>query len=236
MCEREKDTTCRKGNSRTAGCQPAFVITHTSMTEEKDDLSRPKGWHDRGYLPHFDGGEIIQFITFRLADSLPQNVVEGLKLKLERNLISEIEYHRKIDKYLDNGFGCGYLKDCRIAEVVEENLHRFDGVRYKLFSWVIMPNHVHILLRPMENTLLSDIMHSMKSYTANRANKVLNRTGKFWSAEYFDRYMRDYDHFEKTVAYIHGNPVKAGLCEKASDWRFSSAWIDMAGTQAASLP
>ncbi len=206
------------------------------MIDGKQDEPRAKGWHDRGYLPHFDGGEIIQFITYRLADSLPQNVIEDLKLKLERNSISEIEYHRKIDKYLDNGFGCGYLKDRRIAAVIEENLLKFNGDRYKLFSWVIMPNHVHVLLRPMENMTLSDIMHSMKSYTANRANKVLKRTGKFWSSEYFDRYMRDYDHFEKTVAYIHNNPVKAGLCEKTSDWRFSSAWIDKAGTQAASLP
>jgi REP element-mobilizing transposase RayT len=70
---------------------------------------------------------------------------------------------------------------------------------------------------------LSSIMHSIKSYTANQANRILDRSGDFWATEYFDRYIRDGKHFSSTVAYIHNNPVKAGLCALAADWPFSSA-------------
>ena len=85
------------------------------MINEKEDGSHPKFWYGRGFLPHFDGGQIIQFITFRLADSLPQIVLDGYKLQLEQDLISDIEYHRKIDKYLDKGLGNNFLKDARIG-------------------------------------------------------------------------------------------------------------------------
>jgi hypothetical protein len=61
--------------------------------ENQGNTSRPKFWHDRGYLPHFDGGQIAQFVTFRLADSIPQNVVAKLKTELERKIITEKEYH-----------------------------------------------------------------------------------------------------------------------------------------------
>lgn len=196
------------------------------MDDMKPQITSPKGWYNRGYLPHFDGGQIIQFITFRLADSLPKHVLERFQIELERGIISEIEYHRKIDKYLDEGLGKRYLADVRIAEIVEENLLRFNGERYNLHAWVLMPNHGHILLTPKEGYSLATIVHSMKSYTANRANKILGRTGKFWSNDYFDRFMRDNAHFEKTIAYIHNNPVKAGLCANFRDWRFGSGRLE----------
>lgn len=185
----------------------------------------PKLWYGRGYLPHFDGGEVTQFITFRLSDSLPQNVLEKWKIEVEQGLITEIEFHRLVDKYLDNGIGNCYLKDERIAKLIEETLLFFDGQKYKLIAWVLMPNHVHLLLIPKNNFSLSEIMHSIKSYTSHEANKILGRKGNFWSKEYFDRFMRDYEHFAKTIAYIENNPVKAGLCEKANEWQFSSAFV-----------
>lgn len=188
-----------------------------------DSGKDPRGWYSRGYLPHFDGGEVTQFITFRLSDSLPVSVLNQYQRQLEQELITEIEFHKKIDRYLDNGGGAKYLQNTSIAEIVEENLLRFDGERYKLLHWVIMANHVHILLSPNKGVSLESIMHSMKSFTANRANKMLGRTGKFWSPEYFDRYIRDNRHFENTVAYIHNNPVKAGLCGNSTDWRFGCA-------------
>lgn len=184
----------------------------------------PKLWYGRGYLPHFDGGEVTQFITFRLADSLPQNVLEKWKIEVEQRIITEIEYHRMIDKYLDKSIGNCYLNNERIAKLIQETLLFFDGKKYKLIAWVLMPNHVHLLLIPKSDFTLAEIMHSIKSYTAHEANKLLERKGSFWSKEYFDRFMRDYEHFEKTIAYIENNPVKAGLCEKASDWRFGSAF------------
>ena len=183
----------------------------------------PKGWHDRGYLPHFDGGAIIQFVTYRLADSLPRSILLKIKFRLDAGQISEIEYHREIQRVLDKGFGPNHLRNESIAGLIEENLLRFNDERYSLLHWVIMPNHVHVLLRPAEGFALASIMHSMKSYTANRANKLLGRAGRFWSIEYFDRYIRNLDHYERTVAYIHVNPVKAGLSERAIDWHFGCA-------------
>ena len=136
----------------------------------------------------------------------------------------------KVEKYLDQGIGNCYLRRTEIAEMMEENLLKFDGVKYKLHAWVIMPNHVHLLLTPKEGYSLSEIVHSCKSYTSNQANRILDITGRFWFPEPFDRFMRDYEHFEKTFNYIERNPVKAGLCENQSDWRFSSAWHRKHGT------
>ncbi len=136
-----------------------------------------------------------------------------------------------VEKYLDQGIGNCYLRQNKIAEMVEENLLRFDGVKYKLHAWVIMPNHVHLLLTPKEGHSLSEIVHSCKSFTANRANKMLDLEGRFWFPEAFDRFIRDFEHFEKTLNYIENNPAKAGLCMKRSDWRFSSAWHREHGAQ-----
>jgi REP element-mobilizing transposase RayT len=188
-----------------------------------NDNSTPKYWYKRGFLPHYDGGQIPQFITFRLADSLPRHILEGYKLQYEKKLISEVEYYRILDKYLDLGNGASYLRHESVASIVEENILRFDAEKYRLFSWVIMPNHVHVLLSPLENMPLASVMHSMKSFTANQANRLLGRRGRFWSVEYFDRYIRNHEHFENTVTYIENNPVKAGLCRVPSEWRFGSA-------------
>lgn len=184
-----------------------------------------KGWHSRGYLPHFDGGEILQFITLHLGDALPVKVVEKWRTELRGELEEEaqIKLFWRVEKYIDNGYGGCFLNKAEIAEIVQNSLLHFDEERYRLISWVIMPNHIHFLLRPMPNFELSDIIHSLKSFTALKANRLLQRSGKFWQEDYFDRYIRNQEHFEKTVSYIEMNPVKAGLCQNANDWRFGSA-------------
>ena len=184
----------------------------------------PKGWYSRGYLPHYDGGQITQFLTYRLADSLPQKVLRNLEFQLERGIITEREKLIQVEKFLDQGIGKCYLRRPEIAAIVEENILKFADIKYKLHAWVIMPNHIHLLLTPNAGYSLSEIVHSCKSYTSTMANKLLNRTGRFWFPEPFDRFIRDYEHFEKAFNYIERNPVKAGLCENQSDWRFSSAW------------
>ena len=146
----------------------------------------PRGWHYRGYLPHFDGGELAQFVTFRVADGLRGEP----------------------------------LSDPRLAEVVEGALLHFDGERYRLHAWVIMPNHVHVLLIPRRDNHVSDIVHSWKSFTSKRANRLLGRNGQFWQEDYLDRYIRDQSHFDATLEYIEQNPVKAGLCRNPQDWPF----------------
>jgi REP element-mobilizing transposase RayT len=182
------------------------------------------GWRSRGYLPHFDDGEVTQFITIRLADSIPQKVLERWRIELENERITDVEYRKKIEYYLDQGYGSCYLKDERIAEIVKENLLYHEGKKYSLFAWVIMPNHVHYFVRQIPPFTLAEVTHSNKSYTAHAANKVLGRSGQFWVHESFDRYIRSEKHFLKTIEYIKNNPVKAGLCEKASDWKYSSAY------------
>jgi REP element-mobilizing transposase RayT len=177
-------------------------------------------------LPHFDGGPIPQFITFRLGDSMPKTVIDRWRKELEREAAHNIDslLRCRIENYLDQGYGACYLKDNRVANVIEDSLLYYDEKCYKLTSWVVMPNHVHVLLTPTVGEELSSILHSIKSYTAHRANEILDRSGQFWQEECFDRFIRNSKHFQSVVSYIENNPVKARLCKKASDWRYSSAW------------
>ena len=125
------------------------------------DIPQPCYWYTRGYLPHYDDQLRTQFVTFRLADSLPKAVLDKFKAALDRNLLTEIEYHRRLDRFLDTGYGSNFLKDPKIADTVAENLYRFHDDKYRLLSWVIMPNHVHILIAQLNETPLAEIMHSM---------------------------------------------------------------------------
>jgi REP element-mobilizing transposase RayT len=212
----------------------AKMLPETAMTLHEDHHRvelRAAGWHTRGYLPHFDGVAIPQFITFHLADSLPKKVIlrwkeelKSLTCKQERILLQ-----KRIESYLDQGYGKTFLRDPRVAGMVQNSLLKFDGLRYKLFAWVVMPNHTHSLMTRSEDRELKDIMHSLKSYTSHEANKILRREGQFWFEDYFDRYIRSERHFRKTVEYIENNPVKAKLCEKPSDWPFGSAWFKRSG-------
>ena len=185
------------------------------------------GWHSRGYLPHFDAAEITQTVTFRLADSLPQTVLERWKRELVVDSAENADkvLRRRIEYYLDQGYGSAVLGDARVAAMVQQSLLYFDGQRYRLSAWVVMPNHVHMLLTPDAQWSLSQIMKSLKSYTSHEANRILGDRGQFWMEDYFDRYIRDEKHFANAISYIENNPVKAGLCQKPRDWKFSSAWF-----------
>ncbi|HVF29645.1 MAG TPA: transposase [Pyrinomonadaceae bacterium] len=176
------------------------------------------GWYSRGRLPHFDGGPITQFFTFRLSDSVPQSLIEKWKEKL-----SDVQFRKQVEKFLDAGYGSCYLKVPAVATLVANSLKYHDGKKYDLGAWVIMPNHTHFTATPYEGVELSEIAHSIKSYTAHEANKIVSRTGRFWQVEPFDRYIRNERHYSSVVRYIENDPVKAGLCKTASDWKFSSA-------------
>ncbi|MBV9215594.1 MAG: transposase [Acidobacteria bacterium] len=197
-------------------------------TPIRERIKRARGiepdcpWHHRGYLPHFDSANSVQFITLRLAGSIPRNSLRKLKHQHLQKQITEIEYHRAVERILDAGYGPTFLGRSEIAALVSENLLHFDGSKYQLLRWVIMPTHVHILLEQLGQSLAS-IIHSLKSYTANRANKLLDRSGSFWSADYYDRYVRDGKHFLNTVNYIHRNPVKANMCGSSAEWDFGCA-------------
>jgi REP element-mobilizing transposase RayT len=131
---------------------------------------------------------------------------------------------------LDQGYGETCLGNRRIASFVEDDLLSFDGASFHLSAWVVMPNHVHFLATRLEGATFSRIMQSFKSLTSHKANRLLSRKGPFWMADYFDRYIRNGDHFVKTIQYIEMNPVKAKLCKRPEDWPFSSArWRSGAG-------
>jgi REP element-mobilizing transposase RayT len=151
----------------------------------------------------------------RLADSLPRAVVEALRWQADAA--------QQIDRRLDAGLGSCWLGREDVASAVQHAILHFHGNRYRVLARCIMPNHVHVVLEPASGHRLGTIVHSWKSFTANKANKLIGRTGAFWHDDYFDRYMRDEDHLISTIGYVEQNPVEAGLVETASDWRWSSA-------------
>jgi REP element-mobilizing transposase RayT len=166
------------------------------------ELLRQAGWHTRGYLPHFDGLAIAQTVTLHLADAVPAKVIERWQRML-RDLPDEQQLavmQQRIDKYLDNGYGKCFLEDPNVAKLVQDSLLRFDGDRYRLFAWCIMPNHEHSLMTRSDTCELENIMQAHKSYTAHQANKLLHRKGQFWMVEYFDRMIRNQEHFYNAFA------------------------------------
>ena len=176
----------------------------------------PKYWHSRGYLPHCDVPGLLQFITFRLADSLPADAFEGLCQDSD-------ERNSRIEELLDAGYGECLLQHSEVAVIVENALLHFDGQRYLLLAWCVMPNHVHLLIQTCEEWNLSDLLHGWKSFTSHAINSHLGRNGAVWMVDYFDRYIRDDLHLAAVIEHIHGNPVKAGLVDDEKSWPYSSA-------------
>ncbi len=179
---------------------------------------RHKGWFERGYLPHFDGEAVVQTITFRLADSLPRELYKHIL-----SLADDGKRERLMHRLIDEGRGNCLLRTPENAEIVAEALSFFDGERYKLLAWVIMPNHVHAMVEQIEGHRLDRIVHSWKSFTAKQINRRLHSDGRVWARDYFDRYVRDERHYLNAIYYIENNPVKAGFVRLAEDWAYSSA-------------
>lgn len=179
-----------------------------------------KGWYSRGYLPHFDSAGCIQFITFRLADSLPEAAVQRT---VEQTSEEAVKRLRQLEGLLDAGHGSCLLAEEPAARFVQQTLLHFDSLRYKLFAWCIMPNHVHAVMQPRTGYPLNDILHSWKSFSAVGINRMCRRQGRLWQPETFDRYIRDERHLAATIDYVERNPVKAGLVETPEQWPWSSA-------------
>ena len=190
------------------------------------------GRYSRGYLPHFDANHLVQSLTFRVPDSLPQQKLRQLKLKDLKDqpkTFQERERRKRIERWLDSGMGCCALKHPKVAEVVEEALLQFDDDRYHMIAWCIMPNHVHALIQQLWP--LWKILKSWKSYTGrwaiahneglergipiheNHAGRDLGiprRGGEnhFWWQETWDRYIRNEEHIWNTIRYIHEIPCE----------------------------
>jgi REP element-mobilizing transposase RayT len=131
---------------------------------------------------------------------------------------------KRLDDALDRGLGKCWLRDSEVAAIVEDALLHFDGERYALLAWCIMPNHVHVMLETRQGHPLTSVIRSWKTCSSRLANLHLRRSGEFWAPDYFDRFVRDERHYRAAIAYIEENPVKAGLVHRAAEWRWSSAW------------
>lgn len=174
-------------------------------------------------------------ITYRLADSIPQEKLLQLQSDL-RQLNPEqahSEHRRRIEQLLDQGYGSCLLKEPTNAQLVISTWQHFDPSRYLLMAWVVMPNHVHVLVKITSDTPLPKIIQSWKSYTGRRIAE-LSRAGArgsqappsehIWFREYWDRYIRDERHLKAAINYLHDNPVKAGLATSPEQYLWSSAY------------
>lgn len=172
----------------------------------------------RRRMPHYQPDGAIYFLTWRLHGSLP--AVAGI-LKSDPR-----PGHRFVleDRELDRArFGPRWLQDTRIADFVAYAIKAGESERgfYTLHAWVVMPNHVHILITP--KVPLTSITRWLKGSTARSANQILGLTGQpFWQEETFDRWIRNGLQL-RTIRYIEENPVTVGLASTAQQWRWSSA-------------
>jgi REP element-mobilizing transposase RayT len=170
-------------------------------------------------LPHWQQGDAWIFLTWRLVDSLPLTKIREWQRQREiffkhhpepwsDDVFKEYrsQFTDEIEEWLDRGIGECHLKRPEIREIVSSALLHFDGERYELDCYVIMPNHVHLLLRPLEPCKLSDIVKTMKSFSAREVNKFLKREGSLWQRDYYDRLIRSAKQFFWVRNYIAENP------------------------------
>jgi putative DNA methylase len=217
----------------------------------------------RRNLPHWYVPNAWHFVTYRLANTIPSAVLHQLRenrvqdwkrqqdagetTPAVRERIHK-QFFAAYDRYLDSNRYVEWLVEARVAAMIRRNLYYHHRSKYHLLAFCIMPNHVHLLIRPIEPAMadncnplapsddeefrdetpdskgpLAKIMHSLKSYTANEANRSLQKVGQFWQHESYDHWVRDEDELQRIVDYIAWNPVKANLVGKPHQWLFGSA-------------
>ena len=204
----------------------------------RDTLKKRHG----AYLPHWTKDGAWYAVNFRLWDSLPQRVLDSWLFE-RKNIVKTAQqmkrplshheeqrlahlYSEKVEQYLDAGFGSCFMNDDRVAKVVADSVLHFEEQRYRLAAWCVMPNHVHVVVKPFAGITdtapqiprcsLSDILHSWKSFTAKEANKLLHRGGEFWQTEFYDHLIRGEADFSHQIRYVLENPLRAGL----KDWKW----------------
>jgi Rad3-related DNA helicase/REP element-mobilizing transposase RayT len=224
-------TLCTGGSSRhspearvtgkTSPCDTGFQPVRAAS--ELNEVQILQGAH----LPHWTKNGAVYAVTFRLADSLPRSVLQewiaerqeivtrardaGRPLSTEEAMQLHHLHSERVERYLDAGAGRCWLRDDAIAQIVVKALRHFEGTRYHLLSWCVMPNHVHVVLQPEDQQKLPDILRSWKTFTAREANLRLGRTGDFWQTEYYDHLVRDNDDLRHAIEYAWENPDRAGL-------------------------
>jgi REP element-mobilizing transposase RayT len=188
----------------------------------------------RRVLPHWTADNVIYFVTFRLHDSLPASLAESARLERmnivrtaqqmnrdlsdgERERLRQLR--RKLELALDKGHGHCWMRNPAIARIVADALRHFEGERYELLAWCVMPNHVHVVARTAPEWQLSRILHSWKSFTAHQITRLHGCPRPFWQREYYDRIMRNDHELRRAIRYVENNPTAAGL----SNWPWVSS-------------
>ena len=247
--------------------RPSRSGSLTSIGLDEQSLAISKGEN----LPHWTCDNAIYHVSFRLEDSVPaskrdewlaeRKIFEETAKREDRNLTEEEEkriqylFSERIEKFLDTGYGECHLSKHGIAELLAKAIKYFDGKRYLLHAWCVMPNHVHVIVEPFADKrserdalgtsgpdrdglatsdalgtpdALAAIIHSWKSYTAHEANKILKRTGEFWQKDAYNHIIRSEKEYFFQMKYVWENPEKAGLADWA--WRWKRPDRDALGT------
>jgi len=179
-----------------------------------------RGWHQRGFLPHFDAPGVTQFVTFQLQDSFP--VTRRAESEAILKEPDDSAKRRKLEAWLDSGHGECWLQRRGLAELIEKILLEGDGRDYRMQAWAIMPNHVHLVVDVWDVPLVK-LINGWKGKSSRLANALLRRSGKFWQEDYYDTLIRDETHLKRAIRYTEQNPVKAFLANAAREWPWSSA-------------
>ena len=179
-----------------------------------------RGWHQRGYLPHFDAPGVTQFVTFQLHDSFP--ATRRVEFEAILKELGDSAKRRKLEAWLDRGHGECWLRRREVAELVEKILLVTDGRDYRMQAWVVMPNHVHLVVDVWDVPLVK-LINGWKGKSSREANKLFGRRGQFWQEDYYDTLIRDEEHLKRAIRYTEQNPLKAFLAKAAREWPWSSA-------------
>lgn len=202
-------------------------------------------------LPHFLPEGYAYFVTIRLANTIPRKVYEEIKEKYNSELNRIAGYDKREKRYDEYGkvqnlifqkyeaildkadFGRDWLKNKEIARIITSALFYKNKKDYDLIAFTIMPNHLHVIIKPyrkqsvkqandsLHDYVLTKIIGNIKSFTALKANKALKRNGSFWQHESYDHVIRDEKELRKMTEYILNNPVKAKLCTSPEEWKWS---------------
>lgn len=207
-------------------------------------------------LPHLQPEGATFFVTFRLFGTIPKSVLAEWQVQYRNELataqtvgedsskdlvyITQRRQFGRWDAFLDLAEeGPTWLEQPEIAKIVSDAIHFLANKgRYKLDAFCVMPNHVHIVLRPNKAKSgryesLPKIMHGIKSFTASKSNELLGRKGSFWQSESYDHAIRDEEERQRIINYVLHNPVKAGLVDDWRKWRWSfAAHEESTGTDA----
>ena len=191
----------------------------------------------RGYLPHWEADDAIYFITYRLADSVPQSVLTRLRQQYRvdqaRGMTGPMasrRLSRRMNKYLRAGSGECLLRQPSVAELIIDTWRHFDGERYRLIAWCVMPNQVHVIVQLFSGSELGRVVHSWKSYTSKVANRLLARAGEFWA--------RDYEVYPRRTRTSSDGALRIGESGEGGTRGVASCWLRrlVAGAPAGKLP